>query len=137
MVSQQHVRGKKAAIAAALKNEIEDEDNDEVAEQGDDDVLKLPLYPENRLMWWKPAPKVRGAADLPGEQGEILLILYLTSDLPIVKKFFIKLSCPLANYICEQEGQTKKHFCIYNNSYDSFNHVEKKMQNRKEPILKY
>lgn len=67
-------RGKKAAIAAALQKDPDDEDTNieenEVENDVGDDGLMLPLYPRSRLKRWKPVPPVKPQGDSPGEMGK-------------------------------------------------------------------
>lgn len=67
-------RGKKAAIAAALQKDPDDEDTNieenEVENDVGDDGLMLPQYPRSRLKRWKPVPPVKPQGDSPGEMGK-------------------------------------------------------------------
>lgn len=75
------MRGKKAAIAAAIKREINDEDTNLEENElepdiniGDDGLIFSP-YIKSKLMSWKPAPPVTPKVqDLHGEKGMYLII---------------------------------------------------------------
>lgn len=66
-------RGKKAAIAAGLQRDINDEDTNieenELDHDVGDDGLLLPPYPKSRLKRWSPVPPVKPDGDSPGEMG--------------------------------------------------------------------
>lgn len=72
------MRGKKAAIAAAIKREINDEDTNLEENELEQDVigdngLIFSPYPKSKLKSWKPAPPVTPKSkDLPGEKGKYL-----------------------------------------------------------------
>lgn len=70
------MRGKKAAIAAAIKREINDEETNLEENElepdiniGDEGLIFSP-YVKSKLKSWKPAPPVTPKQkDLPGERG--------------------------------------------------------------------
>lgn len=70
------MRGKKAAIAAAIRRQINDEDTNleenelEVDINIGDDGLIFSPYIKSKLKSWEPAPPVTPRVkDLPGEKG--------------------------------------------------------------------
>ncbi|XP_026321699.1 polypeptide N-acetylgalactosaminyltransferase 5 isoform X2 [Hyposmocoma kahamanoa] len=78
--AHEEVRGKKAAIAAAIKREINDEDTNLEENELEQDVigdngLIFSPYPKSKLKSWKPAPPVTPKSkDLPGEKGKAVNI---------------------------------------------------------------
>ncbi|XP_034834503.1 polypeptide N-acetylgalactosaminyltransferase 5 isoform X1 [Maniola hyperantus] len=72
------VGGKKAAIAAALKKDIDDEDTNieenEIEHNVGEDGVMLPPYPRSRLKRWSPAPFVKPVGGSPGEMGKAVNI---------------------------------------------------------------
>ncbi|XP_063537229.1 polypeptide N-acetylgalactosaminyltransferase 5 isoform X2 [Cydia strobilella] len=76
---KEEYRGKKAAIAAALKSEQENEIEDsivgvhDVEDVGEDGLLLSP-YPKSRLKRWEKAPSVLPQGNSPGEMGKAVNI---------------------------------------------------------------
>ena len=71
-------RGKKAAIAAALQRDINDEDTNieenELHHDLGDHGLLLPPYPKSKLKRWSFVPPVKPDGDSPGEMGKLFVI---------------------------------------------------------------